>query len=212
MICLCGEEHSGPGHRCSDCAEYDEHRRAEQLRARIDHSGLPAKYRGVGIPDGPPADAARRWAEGELAGLVLTGAWGVGKTWLAGAATWHRLQRHPVRWVDVARLMTGLRSRFGSKAKAEANAIVQGTGAIVLDDLDKATPTDYGIEVIRATINGRDDAGSPILVTMNRPVSEVAARYDESIASRLAGYTVIQVNGPDRRLRQRPELREAAAA
>jgi DNA replication protein DnaC len=212
MICPCGEEHSGPGDWCPDCAEYEECRRAQRLHARIDGSGLPAKYHGVAIPEGPAGDAARRWADGELPGLVLTGAYGAGKTWLAGAATWRRLQRHPVHWVDTAHLMTGLRSQFGSKAKTQASAIVQGTGAIVLDDLDKPSPTEYGCEVIRAAINGRIEAGAPILVTMNRSVSEIADRYEPSIASRLAGFTVLRVQGPDRRLEQGAEQRELIAA
>lgn len=200
MICSCGEEHRGPGNWCPECIAYEESKRSDRRAERIQRSGLPAKYQGIGYPQSDLADAARLWVDGAIEGLVLTGGYGAGKTWLAGAAAWDRLQKRCVAWVDVARLMNGLRSGFGTKSKAEADALVQGAGAVILDDLDKVTPTDYGRETILATLNGRADSGAPVLVTTNLPISQIAQKYDEAIASRLAGFVVIKFSGPDRRL------------
>lgn len=188
---------------CTACQAYESFKRSERLNHRIERSGLPWDLRNqiLGAGTGEHADAARRWAAGETRGLCLTGPVGVGKTWLAGAAAWARLQDHPLQWVSVARMMSQLRSGFGSEAKANADRIVTGTGSIVLDDLDKASPSEFGKEVIFAAIDGRVAEGSSILVTTNKALSQIEALYGAPVASRLAGYCeVVRMAGADRRL------------
>lgn len=195
-ICaLCGEEQ-----------EREERRRAEQDRfeERLRTSGLPAGLHGFdysGFTHAAAVNAAKQWASGEIPGLCLTGSVGVGKTRLAAAATWERLHGKGTKWVSVARLLTQLRSGFGDNAKAEASSIVAGKGAIVLDDLDKVNPTDYGREVIFATLDGRVEEGAPLLVTTNLPPSEIGERLGDAVMSRLVGYCrVVEMGGEDRRV------------
>lgn len=199
-VCTCKD----PAKRdCPACAAHEESERKARRAERIQRSGLPRKLRTAALLTYPASltDAATRWAEGETAGLCLTGPVGVGKTCLAAWATEKRLQNHSVKWVSVSRLMTQLRSGFGSEMKANADKIVAGTGAIVLDDLDKVNPTDYGKEVILAAVEGRYQAGSPLLVTTNKELSELKSLLGAPVASRLAEYCeVIRMSGEDRRL------------
>lgn len=188
---------------CPACVAYEYEKSRERLTARIERSGLPSDLRNqiLGAGQGEHVAAARRWAKGEMKGLCLTGPVGVGKTWLAGAAAWARLQDHPLQWVSVARMMSQLRSGFGSEAKAKADLIVTGTGSIVLDDLDKANPSEYGKEILFAAIDGRVAEGSSILVTTNKALSQIEALYGAPVASRLAGYCkTVRMTGNDRRL------------
>jgi hypothetical protein len=120
---------------CKACRAYEESKRADRLSHRIENSGMPTALRRhslLGAEPGPSLDAAHRWIDGEMVGLCLHGGVGVGKTWLAAAAAWARLQHHPLQWVSVARMMSQLRSGFGSDQKAQADKIVTGTGSIVL--------------------------------------------------------------------------------
>lgn len=199
-VCTCKD----PAERsCPACTAYENREREQRRGERFARSGLPRKLRTAALLTFPASltDAATRWAEGQIAGLCLTGPVGVGKTCLAAWATEKRLQNHAVRWVSVSRLMTQLRSGFGSEMKTNADRIVAGTGAIVLDDLDKVNPTDYGREVILAAVEGRYQAGSPLLVTTNKELSELKSMLGAPVASRLAEYCeVIRMSGEDRRL------------
>jgi DNA replication protein DnaC len=178
--------------------------RDKRFTARITRSELPSPLQGLRIEDavkGPASEAAGFWATGKIPGLCLTGPVGVGKTWLAAAAAWERLQTYSVRWVSTARLMAQLRSGFNSEAKAKADTIIAGTGAIVLDDLDKVKPSEYAREVLFAAIDGRVEEGSPLLVTTNKSMGELGNQLGDPIMSRLAGHCrVVKMVGDDRRV------------
>lgn len=155
----------------------------------------------LGAVPGPSLDAANRWVDGQMLGLCLTGGVGVGKTWLAAAAAWSRLQQHPLQWVSVARMMSQLRSGFGSDQKQQADKIVTGTGSIVLDDFDKVNPTEFGKEILFSAIDGRVAEGSSILITTNKAISQIESLFGAPVASRLAGYCeTVRMGGNDRRL------------
>ncbi len=199
--CPCGDP---VGPKCPACQAHEAEERSKRFATRLEQSELPAALHELHLSEaspGPAADAAKAWATGGIQGLCFTGNVGVGKTWLAAAATWERLKEHSVRWVSAARLMSELRSGFNSKAKAQADRIIAGNGAIILDDLDKVNPTEYGREVMFTTIDGRVEAGAPLLVTTNEAMSDIALRLGDPIASRLAGYCrVVRMTGEDRRL------------
>lgn len=191
---------------CHDCATEDQlgQRFAleqQHFTMRVEDSGLPAPLRGLPWPIGTAATAAREWADGERQGLVLTGAVGVGKTYLAGCAAYEMLKRSSLTWLSVADLMMRLRASFSDEGRAQAVHAIQSAGPLVLDDLDKANPTDFGIEVLFAAIDQRIVNGTPLLVTTNLALDDLADRMGDPIASRLAGLGPIEMAGVDRRVK-----------
>jgi DNA replication protein DnaC len=194
--------------------EYEGFARIPQRFQGIDFSGFTAKA---------AVDAARTWARGELPGLCLTGDVGVGKSWLAAAALAEMIRQRaiedaradvdeasdsaprrfrPVRWVSVSSLMADLRRSFSDEDRATATKVIAGSGAIVLDDLDKVNPTDFGKEVVFSTLDSRLAAGSPVLVTTNLAPAELGRKLGKAVMSRVAGdCLVVKMIGPDRRMR-----------
>jgi len=194
-----------PGYcdKCLDTLWKEEE--AEELRqryeTRLDRSQLPENLRSISLPADGLGEIAGRWAREELAkpGLCLVGPVGVGKTYLAAAACWERLKRKGCLWVPVARLLTELHGGF-NEGREKASKIIAGTGAIVLDDLDKINPTEHGKSVIFAAVDGRVEAGVPLLVTTNLGLAEVEAKLGDAVASRLMGHCeVLRLEGEDRR-------------
>lgn len=185
-------------------------RRADHLPRRIEMAGLPAAHHAKRIRDldhtNELREAALRWSLGSLPGLVLTGDVGRGKTTLAGAAALEMLHGgRDLIWTSAPLLMARLGSGFDTEQRAWALVALAGRKPLVLDDIDKARPTEYGAEQIFLAVDTRVEHGLPLLVTTNLPLSELAGRwvppYGEALASRLYGYCqVMNVTGIDRRL------------
>lgn len=211
---------------CDDCAdaqaadrEHEERQRQrerddEARRRRIAASEMPAELRGITDLDNDPARidavaAARAWAAGDLDGLLLHGPVGAGKTRIAACAAWALLARRSLRWYSAPLLLARLSSSFESPLRAKALDALSGAhmrSALVLDDLDKTRPSEYGAEQVFTALDARVAEGAPLLLTSNSTLRELGDRwpepYGEAIASRLAGYCALhEVAGPDRRLR-----------
>lgn len=187
--------------------------RAEARARRERLCGIPAKQRAIGWTSidssGRPAEAAMSWARGELPALVLSGSVGVGKTYLAAAAAWTRLELAPLRWFTVPLLFARLGAGFGTGDRDDALRVLAGTCALVLDDLDKVRATEYAAEQLFVAIDGRAAAGAPLLVTTNLSLGQIAAKFPEpfgeAIASRLGDReycAAVILEGEDRRLKR----------
>lgn len=210
LICdVCGERDEQAEREAEAQAEHERQARARE--GRVAASGLPAELRGVRdiAPDPQRRDAieaAESWATGELRGLVLLGPVGAGKTRIAAAAAWRLLDRRSARWYSAPVLLARLSASFDSRLRADAlTTLAEGTQALVLDDLDKTRPTEYGAEAVFVALDSRVAEGAPLLATANATLGELARRwpepYGEAIASRLAGYCrLVEVGGEDRRL------------
>jgi DNA replication protein DnaC len=177
------------------------------VERRRKSSAIPAELRGLPLPGGHGGAevAARSWARGERRGLALTGSVGVGKSYMAAAAAWARMEHGPLRWVFVPRLFNRLALAFDNEQRREALDLLVQTGGLVLDDIDKTRPTENAAEQLLCAIDERVTAGAPLLVTTNLTLSALADRfpdpYGEAIVSRLVGYCeVFAIEGPDRRL------------
>lgn len=208
---------------CDDCearhtagldAERQEHERQQSaitLRQRLGGSGLPPELRDIDLTTLDPAgcqdalEHARRWADGTLPGLLLTGPFGTGKTTIAAGALRLRLPVAPGRWVSAPMLMARLGSGLGSEQREWALDLLTARRATVIDDLDKTRPTEYGAEQIFLAIDNAVTRGQALLVTTNLSPTQLASKwpppFGEAITSRLVGYcTTITVAGRDRRL------------
>lgn len=192
-------------------AEEELRRRAESERAkaetRLKDSGLPAKHCvDLSMLDHDPAVlcAAEDWAL-HGGGLLLTGEIGRGKTMIAGAACWMRLKDRPVLWTSAPLLFARLGTGLGTSQRDWALDVLSSKRALVLDDIDKARPTEYGAEQVFLAIDQRVEHEAPLLVTTNLSPGQLAEKWPEpygpAIASRLVGYCkVVRVEGTDRRL------------
>lgn len=197
-LCPCGTPaESG---KCPECLEYEADQRGQRLERRVLNSGLPTALRGTKLPDDQLGQVAAKWVAGEFSTLVLTGAVGVGKTYLAAGATWAFLQSRPIHWVSVARMMLQLRASFGDDDRAKALKVLTGTGPLVLDDLDKVNPTEDGRASVFTAIDTRIEEQAPLLVTTNLELTEIGKRYGDPVMSRLRSGHVVKMTGPDRRL------------
>lgn len=208
--------------RCGSCTEkvaedarQEEEQRAERAAValqerRLAASELPAGLRGLTFDGLDPRGiervvaAAKAWATSG-GGLLLTGPVGVGKTTVAATACRAALEHRFCQWISAPLLFARLGSGLGSQQRDAALEVLTSVAALVLDDLDKARPTEYGAEHVFLAIDGRITNGSPLLVTTNLSLSELAAKfpepYGEAIASRLAGYCqTVTLAGKDRRL------------
>jgi len=194
---------------CDDCAdlawreheteraEEDAYGHARRLEARRVASGVPELLRGLELTDPDPArahvlKAAKVWAIGGSSGLVLGGDVGVGKTHMAAAAAWQRMHRERLKWLSVPVLFAHLALSFDNRIHEAAVEALAGTGALVLDDLDKAKASEYGAQQIFTAVDQRVTAGGALLVTTNLRLSQLAARWPEpfgdAIVDRLASY------------------------
>lgn len=198
---------------CDECAERADADQAERERhqardARRGRCQLPRPLRGELLeyfPVAPGQEAAHAaatdWAKTEDAGgLMLAGEVGIGKTRLAAAACWTRLERWSCTYVSIARAMARLGSAYTDEGRLEAVRVFAGSGPVVLDDFDKARPTEFGREQLFSAIDARDQAGAPMLVTTNLKLSEIGERFGEPLMSRLARCRVVRMEGGDRRL------------
>jgi DNA replication protein DnaC len=216
---------------CNDCAERAEREQLEaetererreadaRREARRRKSGIPAGLLGLAWDDVDHAgredalDAAARWARGELGVLVLHGPVGVGKTRIAAVAANALLARRTLRWTSSPVLCARLGHSFGTVEREDVIDVLIGGHALVLDDLDKARPSEYAAEQLFAAIDTRLTEGVPLLATTNLGTRELQAKwpepYGEAITSRLASGEAYAVGGHDRRLRQPPPPRGA---
>lgn len=183
--------------------QHDDAQHADRVR----RSGLPRRHHHGLEPLKLSADvmaAAQRWASLGR-GLLLTGPVGVGKTTIAGAACFERLRRRHCHWVSAPLLFARLGSGLGTKGRDQALELMMSKTALVLDDIDKARPTEYGAEQIFLAVDQRIEHESPLLVTTNLTPGELASRfpepYGDAVASRLVGYCdTVEILGADRRL------------
>lgn len=207
---------------CADRIDAEEERElerealAERLRLRHQASGMPARWQAMRFEsierDAGRVDAiaaAGEWGAGKRRrGLLLQGMVGRGKSAIAAAAANVMLERKPLRWLSVADLMLDLRMPFDSQEYLRAQRSIDAARqqrALVLDDLDKVSPTAHAAQVIYVAVNGWVEAELPLLVTLNNDLDRLADDFGdpwgEAIASRLGGYCdPFEVSGPDRRL------------
>lgn len=211
---------------CDDCAKREEEAEEEQARItereayldRVKASQIDRNLIGLtfeGMERKPQQDEAlpdvRRWANGEIQGLILSGEVGTGKSYLAAIAANARLLREPLDWVRVSKLILQARAGFKNPARDQVTKLLLNGGkTLIIDDIDKAKPTDFVLEILFEAIDSRCTNGAGLLVTTNLSYNELTDQIGEAIASRLVGYCEgHRIEGEDLRTgRPRPERTE----
>jgi len=184
-----------------------EERHETLVQSRLLASGLPEAFFLSRLSDldvteerKPVLAALEDWARGGTQSLFLCGDFGTGKTLMAASAARARLEHSPVQWVTAPQFALKARASFGSERLAEAEAIVSGRGALVLDDLGKENVTRSSSELLFATIDDRMCRNASLLITSNLKPSELGELHGSWLSSRLALMNAVRVLGRDRRL------------
>lgn len=196
-----------------------ERTRQRRLTQRYEGAGVPLLFREIDHHDFTEVEAGSEAAlaeckaiidgRGLMPGIYLWGNVGVGKTMMIGYITTAMVRRQVrVRWLNVAELLTHLRSGFNTRTYKRATERLEPAEpgeVLVLNDLDKGLATDREIQPLYVAIEEWTNSGNPILVSANRNLDHLAAdfglRFGEPIASRLVGNcTEFEVVGRDRRL------------
>jgi DNA replication protein DnaC len=177
--------------------------------ARLDAweaAGVPTHFQGMRFgtyPAGPETTAAvagcRAWlTEARRPGLLLHGAFGVGKTGLAVSVLWEALEAEglPGRFMAVPDLLDAIRASYRSEGPSPLDAL-KTAPLLVLDDLGAERVTDWVAERLFVLVNARH--GNPAVRTVftsNLPPSKLGAHLGERIAWRIIEMCqVVKVDG-----------------
>lgn len=195
------EQEGEYGTRHSLAAPAEQLPRLESLPASVaEQLGVPAQLFGVDLARLPTIDdsheaatsAARRWAAGEVAGLLIAGGPLRGKSVLAAAALTSMLSqaaesrtRLPrVSWVEPGELCEVVSRDFadaGRQAELERLSTARG---LVIDDLSPLTHP-QGLEALERAVRRIVSAGGPLLITTQLEPSTLTADAS-SLGPRLA--------------------------
>ncbi len=164
---------------------------------------LPRRYRRADLTDFPREvdRAALRWLGNPGDGLLISGPVGTGKTYLAAAIVAAQLRaRIDSHFFRCSELYSDLRESLRANASEEyvLRRYVEPR-YVALDDLGAGGLTDHERRVTLEVLDRRINGGHPTIITTNWSLEQIAERMDERIASRLASFDQLALDGPDRR-------------
>ena len=198
------------GRRRKEAAE----RRLAEIDTLLKRAGVDAEFASAKSSDFPPGTKAEAEAflascrTGTAKGLLVAGAWGAGKTRLACAFVRHWLiAGRSAKFVMAKELLGGIWGTYrdGSE-KSEAAVITEllRVNLLVIDDLGKeGRVSEGGAAVWHSVLSRRSGNFRPTIVTTNCSLTDLEARYDYSIVSRLLAFETITMVGEDRRQRRK---------
>ena len=144
-------------------------------------------------------------------GIFITGAPGVGKTYLAAALLMHwmpvyawdgqKIDTSRCLWYSIPRFVVEMRdSNRNSDIETQLEQIrpISNRKLLVLDDLGAEKPSEYSAQALYLLISERLDEMRPTIVTSNLTLPEIEV-FDPRLASRLFGMDHFVMEGRDRR-------------
>jgi len=154
-------------------------------------------------------DAALELAEERgIKWLTLVGQVDTGKSHLAIAICHRWLARgKPARYVLVPLMLEELRAGYQSEGQYERRMeFLLNVPLLVLDDLGAQRPTEWAMEKLMQIVDYRYVNALPLVVTTNKPPSDLPGDTEHRIGSRLLRATfgkVVTINAHEYRLRNK---------
>ena len=153
---------------------------------------------------------AEQFGRFPLKNLFLSGATGLGKTFLSGCMAREVSQRgYSVVYDTAITLVAAFESRKFSRDAEEGRAARDdtrrylGCDLLILDDLGSELTTPFVQSALYELINSRLVAGRATVISSNLTMDDVRERYSAQVASRLAGeYRTLPFFGEDIRLKR----------
>jgi DNA replication protein DnaC len=142
--------------------------------------------------------------------LFLHGLPGTGKSYLAAALMREVLirpeGRRGVSFHNVGMMLLQIKAAFSGQSEFSEYELIEkcsGYYFLVLDDLGLSKPTEWNVLTIDAIIDRRyvNQLRTKTVITSNLTIDEIGVKYDDRIASRIAGMCeIVEMKGPDRRM------------
>lgn len=143
----------------------------------------------------------------ELESLFITGKCGHGKSHLASAIAMSIFDTgHRVRFLTVPNLLLEIRDTFKKDTEKSEMDIVSSyldCKYLFLDDFGAEKISEWTLETIYVLIDTRIRNMRPTIITSNLSLPEVEDRFNDRIASRIAGnFKILELNDYDHRLKR----------
>ena len=188
---------------------------------------IPRRYKDVSIAD-VPANVLDFYStlRDTRMGIYIYGGVGVGKTHIAYALykDWIEKRKNevekqkeemvrgvpsetkvrpPAHFWNMTELLFNLRNEFRTSGAHEVSSgLMEAQNLLFLDDVGAERVTEWVEEVFYLTVNNYYENEVPIIFTSNYPLSGIAEKVGERIASRIKEMChVIELKGEDRRLK-----------
>ena len=146
------------------------------------------------------------FAELDGKNLLLSGTTGTGKTFLSECAADYLLKEgKTVLYVSAPTMFEKIiKEKFGEQEQGFVE-LLYSVDLLIIDDLGTENKTENKLAELLTIINTRSnkDKSSPhkTIISTNIPLAEIPNYYDDRVASRLLGNSVlIKFSGPDIRL------------
>lgn len=161
--------------------------------------GIPPRYVAAELGDFGHADFAAGVAPDFAAprDVLVVGLNGRGKTHLAAAVA----KLWGARWCQATRFLSEIRSTFSNDSSERETSILDRYGdprCLVIDDVTAGNDSSFAKSALLSLLDTRIGYLRPTLVTCYQSAEQVA-EFDPSIASRIGGFEIWRLVGPDRR-------------